>query len=183
MKKFNLALVHALRYLATQFDFVALDNCELVEDVKFSLMMLWELEYPAGDEPMESCPGALWYQDGLCILCRRPGCSPSSETSRALAFEEAVKQEARTFLGGLDALVEHEPLVSAPAVIDLDEQSSSPASEVIDLDEQSSSPASEVIVLDEESPDAVLDVVDLDEESFSPEVIDLDAELYIPNSE
>ncbi|KAL7299236.1 hypothetical protein TKK_0007830 [Trichogramma kaykai] len=175
--------VHALRYLATQFDFVALDNCELVEDVKFSLMMLWELEYPAGDEPMESCPGALWYQDGLCILCRRPGCSPSSETSRALAFEEAVKQEARTFLGGLDALVEHEPLVSAPAVIDLDEQSSSPASEVIDLDEQSSSPASEVIVLDEESPDAVLDVVDLDEESFSPEVIDLDVELDVPNSE
>ncbi|KAL7305510.1 hypothetical protein TKK_0002247 [Trichogramma kaykai] len=169
MKKFNLALVHALRYLATQFDFVALDNCELVEDVKFSLMMLWELEYPAGDEPMESCPGALWYQDGLCILCRRPGCSPSSETSRALAFEEAVKQEARTFLGGLGALVEHEPLVSAPAVID--------------LDEQSSSPASEVIVLDEESPDAVLDVVDLDEESFSPEVIDLDAELDVPNSE
>ncbi|KAL7292736.1 hypothetical protein TKK_0013858 [Trichogramma kaykai] len=146
-------------------------------------MMLWELEYSAGDEPMESCPGALWYQDGLCILCRRPGCSPSSETSRALAFEEAVKQEARTFLGGLGALVEHEPLVSAPAVIDLDEQSSSPASEVIDLDEQSSSPASEVIVLDEESPDAVLDVVELDEESFSPEVIDLDAELDVPNSE
>ncbi|KAL7295328.1 hypothetical protein TKK_0011359 [Trichogramma kaykai] len=128
MKKFNLALVYALRYLATQFDFVALDNCELVEDVKFSLMMLLELEYPAGDEAMDPCPRAPWNRDVLCRWCRRPGCSPSSETSRALAFEEAVKQETRTFLGGLGALVEHEPLVSAPAVIDLDEQSSSLAS-------------------------------------------------------
>ncbi|KAL7305652.1 hypothetical protein TKK_0002378 [Trichogramma kaykai] len=103
MKKFNLALVHALRYFATQFDFVALD-----------------------------------------------------------------KQEARTFLGGLGALVEHEPLVSAPAVIDLDEQSSSLASEVTVLNEEPSSPASDVIVLDEESLVSVLDVVDLDEGALFP---------------
>ncbi|KAL7299385.1 hypothetical protein TKK_0007952 [Trichogramma kaykai] len=134
-------------------------------------MMLWELEYPAGDEAMDPCPRAPWNRDALCRWCRRPGCSPSSETSRALAFEEAVKQEARTFLGSLGTLVEHEPLVSEPAVID--------------LDEQSSSPAPEVIVLDEESLVSVLDVVDLDEEPFFPdfEVIDLDPELDVPGSE
>ncbi|KAL7289971.1 hypothetical protein TKK_0015704 [Trichogramma kaykai] len=113
ISQYNLAIVYALRKLASSLELIVVENVDLVSEVLFAIDLLKELEWPHVPEDETPCHEVAEESDNECIFCGQALCTPPPlVTSSALAFEEAVKKKTCDFLKILGGLAEDNQHVS-----------------------------------------------------------------------